>query len=305
MHTVCSLSSGFYSRRGDKIDIDKYLGLSGYNHGRFTLMFNWRPDYDRSLYTEDYLGNIGIFHIVSLQQDIHWFFYVAAETTAGNPSGLKLNFGSPQKGHEIVLSHKYLEWMQKWYTIVVSAGGPDDFADWQSLKKSGNTYVRFTIFNQGTGHLLARKDVQYDDVMPDLAALPSPLLTDDPYATKSDCFAIRVFDGGLASESNNIGWNRISNIWISYGTMWDPLAENLPQSVWRTARPHDKIGDAEALCNFCFSDIVSTGKQYWIKASNPDLALFKNFAQPWDDDNPDAKFRWQTVNSMNLVPQFS
>jgi hypothetical protein len=227
------------------------------------------------------------------------------ETVKGEQTELKMNFGSPGNGNQIILSDNYLEWMQKWYTIVVTAGHPHDFVEWQSVADSGNVCVRFTIFDQATGNLIAMKDVRYRDVLPDLAALHSPLQVEDPYTTQHDCFDIRVFDGGPASEPNNIGWNRISNIWISYGTMWDPLAEDLPQSVWRTARPHDKIGDAEALCNFCFSDIVSTGKQYWIKASNPDLALFKNFAQPWDDDNPDAKFRWQTANSTNLVPQFS
>jgi len=303
LRPLCSLSNGFYSRRGDRIDINKYLDLIGYGHGRFTLMFHWRPDYDRSLRSAEYLGNIGRFHIVSQQQDIHWFFYVAAETTVGSPSGLKLNFGSPQKDHEIVLSHRYLEWMQKWYTIVVTAGGPDDFVDWQSLEKSGNTCVRFTIFDQETGHLLAKKDVNYDDVMPDLALLQSPLLTDDPYVTKSDCFAIRMFDGGLASDEDHTGWNRICNIWISYGTMWDPLAHDLDEHLWNVDRPNDCIGSAEALCNFCFSDIVKKGKQRWIKGSNAGLALFQNKDQTWEDDHLDAKLCWNKVCSDALVPR--
>lgn len=299
-----SVSNGFNSRLGDHISIKNYTDLPGYCHGRFTMMFNWRPDYDKELQTSEYLGNIGRFHLVSRQQNLHWFFYVAPEIVPGNPAKLILNYGSPNKNEMVFLSGNYQDWMQKWYTIVVTAGNPTDFVDWRSPHDSGNFLVRFTIFDQKTGQLLVRKDTRYDDVLPDLTKLIDPLPINDPYTSQTDCFSIRTFNGGLSSLEENIEWNRISNIWISYGTMWDPLDPNLDRETWMIDQLDDRIGDAVAWCNFCFFAIEKKGEQYWISGSDPTLALSKHLDQTWQDHHEDSRLDWSKVCSYTIVPRY-
>lgn len=274
-----SLNLGQATPTGNEIDLTGYTSLTGYAHGKYTMAFNFRPDYTNESYSSgEYLGNIGRFQVLDYSNigvlPDGWFIYCVAETGYNTPVNLRLGYGTPGWNLSADLPGSYLDWQGTWFYIVVSVSTTQsDFAEWDAPSFStGSLFVRFTIYDQQTGELYFKQDRKATDAnMPNVADLANPLVCGNPYAPTTDLFDIRLFNSGSVSLNDQI----ISNFWCSYGTMFDPVTISQTSAAWRTTRPSAQIGNAVAWCNLPFTDNVVSGttpnRSYWVKMSGDDL----------------------------------
>lgn len=318
-----SLNLGMTTWDDNEVDLTGYTSLPGYQNGKYTLAFNWRPNYsDLDYASGTYLGNIGRFHVVDVTQLAGPGFavYCSAGISYNTPKELQITYGIDNEGlggaaFTVEFPGAYADWMGGWYMVVVSVSpNVGDFTSWSAPGfASGDRYVRIAIYDQETGELIVKKDERWNAITePDVANLANPLLSIDPYDTTTDCFEQRVFNSGSVPILENL----ISNHWFSYGTMWDPLSIDQATEAWRTTRPSRDIGSARAWVNMQTTEQVTTGttpnELYWVGLSGRDLysdpnATNKGFsrfsAQAWQEvnnNNPDQQ--WSNIESA-LIPK--
>jgi hypothetical protein len=313
-----SLNIGMAAVKDNEVDLTGYTSLTGYAHGKFTMAFNFRPDYTNESYsTGEYLGNIGRFQVLDYSNigvlPDGWFCYCVANTGYEDPVNLAFGYGTPGWNLTANMPGSYLDWQQKWLYIVISVSTTeDDFTDWNAPNWSeGSLYIRITVYDQETGELYFRQDRKGDDAeMPNVANLANPLLCGDPYNTTTDLFDIRMFTSGSVSLMDQT----ISNFWCSYGTMFDPFSIDQATVAWRTNRPSKQIGNAVAWANLPFTDVVQTGttpnERYWVKLSGDDLlsgaddkGLGRSEINGWfEEDAFNASNVWDDIRS-TLIPK--
>jgi hypothetical protein len=294
-----SMALGHSTFQDNEIDLTDYTDLAGYAFGKFTLAFNYYPDYSNLEYDPgEYLGNIGRFHIVSLSEDKDWFISCAAEITF-DTNQLVLIFGTPDGGEDLRLPGPYTDWNGTWLYVVITASlSETDFTDWDQaddFPRTGNLYVRAVVYNQETGEFITKIDTRFDDsTLPAVTALDNPLLVKDPFNTTTDCYDVRVFASGEVGLKESL----ISQLWASFGTMWDPLSIDTAAESWITTRPNKQIGSAVAWSNHHFTDTVIEGttpdRRYWVKMSGDDI-----YKDPNNTDKGLARFvdaAWQEEN---------
>lgn len=312
---VFSMNLGQTPVLGGEIDLTGYTSLSGYGNGKYTLMFNYRPDYSNTSYPNgEYLGNIGRMQVVDYSESKNWFLYCTAGTGYDTPVNLSIGYGTPDWGLSMNLPGSYLDWMGRWYYIVITVSpNYGDFTDWSDPSGStGTSYCRAMIYDQETGEVIFQQDRKVTDTTnPDVALLSNPLLVDDPYTATIDCFDIRLFASGSISILESL----ISNFWCSYGTMFDPLSIDQSTTAWRTTRPDEVIGSAQAWTNWQFTDSIVEGttpnREYWVTASGDDLysetdnkGIARQIFSGWvETDIYDPTNVWDDVVVYDIIPK--
>ena len=316
-----SLNLGMTSYDDTTVDLTGYTSLTGYQAGKYTLMFNWRPDYsDLDYPSGEYLGNIGRFHVVDVTQLAGPGFavYCSAGINYETPKQLTIVYGVDNEGlggqsTSISLPGAYADYMGRWLQVILSVSpNQTDFTNWSAPGfETGDRYVRMVIYDQETGEQLAVKDGRWDAITePDVANLPTTLPSKDPYSTTEDSFELRVFNSG----SVLIGENLTSMQWFSYGTMFDPFSIDQATVAWRTTRPSGTIGNAVAWVNCQTTLRVDSGttpnERYWVAPSDMDLltaasdqAYSRFSSSAWYETNVDSPDQvWSNVESA-LIPK--
>lgn len=281
-----SLSNGMALTNGGQIDLTGYSSLAGYQHGKYTMAFSFRPNYSNTTYpANEYLGNIGRFQVLDYSNigtlADGWFIYCTSNTWFDDSEGVRLSFGygTPGFGQGVALPGPYLDWNGTWFYVVISASpNAGDFVNFAPLSyTSGNMCCRIAVYDQETGELYARQDSRHNDPnMPVITDLANPLPAGNPYSPTGDLFDLRMFTAG----SVGVGEQLINNFWCSYGTMFDPIGLDQTGTAWRTTRPSKQIGSAVAWTNIQMTDTIVEGttpsRNYWVKTSGEDQLSHPN-----------------------------
>jgi hypothetical protein len=320
---VFSMNLGQSTWTGCEVDLTGYTSLTGYGQNKFTMMFNYRPDYSNTSYpTGEYLGNIGRMQVLDYSNigvlPDGWFVYVTATTGYETPVNLSLGVGAAGNNWNTSLDFpgSYLDWMGRWYLIVISfSNTQDDFTDWDAPAfPTGKYFLRCMVIDQETGEVIIKQDRKVNDPnMPNVADLANPLPVDDPYTTTTDCFDARMFGSGSVEIQESL----ISNFWCSYGTMFDPLSIDQANTSWRTTRPDSIIGTAKAWVNTQYTDNVVEGttpnRDYWIAGNDDELvydtastnkAVSRQINTPWvETDIFDPSNEWDSAVNYDIIPK--
>ena len=156
----------------------------------------------------------------------------------------------------------------RWLTVVFSTSNTaSNFTSWNGTG-TGDLYARVALYDTQAGTLIAKKDQRQSTPGYDISTLPNPLT----FNPDNDSIAILGYPGGSFADDHDY---RIQNIWLSMGTMFDPLTTT--DTTWLTSNPNKQIGNAVAWFNSQFNDFIyisdldTTGPQGVTKIANTDL----------------------------------
>jgi hypothetical protein len=163
----------------------------------------------------------------------------------------------------------YTAYNDRWLTVVFSASNTaSNFSNWSSSSGTGPWYARVALYDTQAGTLIGKQDQRLSTPLYDLSTLPNPLT----FNPDNDSISILGYPGGSFAEDYDY---RIQNMWLSMGTMFDPLTTT--DTTWLTSNPNKQIGDAVAWFNSQFNDYTyyqdtnPTGTQGVSKIANTDL----------------------------------
>lgn len=248
------------------IDTTGYSGLSGYNAFKFTnfgRIYFVKDDYSfNPQSSSDYCGASLYYEMVYNNGDITYY----------NP-GWQLTNSNTQlqiftvNGMSFTLPGGYAQYMNRWLSFGISSSNSrTDYASWTGQTTTGTNYSyhRLVVFDSETGVLLGKSDLVQQGFW-----TPSPLLSNLGNAVYTDnSSADRVAVGGFGSGGapyENV--HRLTNVWGSFGTMFDPLDFN----AWNTTRPPRDIASARAWVNLQFTNQTSDSSYTYLTDQPDDL----------------------------------
>ena len=163
----------------------------------------------------------------------------------------------------------FTNYNDRWLTMVFSTSNTaSNYTSWSNPAGSGNVYARVALYDTQAGTLIGKQDARLTDPGFNVSTLPNPLTFDPSF----DSIGIDGFPGGTFANDYDY---RIQNIWLSVGTMFDPLTTT--DTTWLTSNPNKQIGNAVAWFNSQFNDYTyrfdydTTGTQGVSKIANTDL----------------------------------
>jgi hypothetical protein len=182
-------------------------------------------------------------------------------TINANYDGLNININT---------ADSYTAYNDRWLTLVLSTSNTaSNFTNWNGPASADPVYARLALFDTQTGTLIVKKDARLISPSWDLSTLPNPLTFN---ADNANNIQIYGYPGGTFSDDYDY---RIQNMWVSFGTMFDPLTTT--DTTWLTSNPNKQIGNAVAWFNSQFNDYTyrynydTTGQQGVTKIANTDL----------------------------------
>ena len=246
------------------MDLTGYTSVTGYDNNRWTFVITFAIDFPVGLTTNQGAKWDGRFRGNSGDGDFTGnFAWVCTDTG-------KLGLNMPGV-NSVGLPEAYGNYNGRWLTMVASnSNTAASYSNW-SAGSSGNYFQRLAVYETGTGSLLGKTDyvdtgraggfpLNFANWIGNAA---NTISTD-----RNDSFSYSI-NGLTGSEANcHISW---TNFWFSFGTMFDPLTES--DTSWRTTRPSQQIGNAQAWFNGQFTDFGNAANYVtaWTTVSSDDL----------------------------------
>jgi hypothetical protein len=233
------------------IDTSGYADLSGFNNDRWTWLITFRLNMPAGLTSNqgvkiDTKFNGGDGDFTSNWAWVHGY---------GSPVRLQIN--CPFTNGIELPATGYDAYNDQWLTIVGSSSNTSaSYTHWAGTGSSGDYYQRTAVFDTETGELISKSDSRNSGrnlgIPTNLATWMSSagnVVSTDRSVTYSYSIA------GLTASQANCDI-RITNYWVSVGTMFDPLTET--DTSWLTTRPSETIGNAQAWFNGVFTQAGNT-----------------------------------------------
>jgi len=249
-----TLSSG-------NVDLTGYSSLTGFNNGKLTTVNTFRPEWPDPIGSTTDFVSVNIFNEVA--QGGTSYFLNPSVSLYNNNTQIQLQV--PGIFQETGLSYSVIN--NRWVTLVSSiSNSQSDYVDWTDTGTSGTSYCRACLFDTVTGELLYRRDIRNTVDLPSVSSMPTSIPTNQSGNNY-------IFSGGNGSGSSETTLYefRLSNHWISVGTMFDPLGST--DTSWRTTRPSATIGTAVAWLNMQTAEFESVGSPavYYVPQTDMDL----------------------------------
>ncbi len=172
-------------------------------------------------------------------------------------------FGYIPSNFGLTLPGGYAQYMGRWLTTVWSTSETAaSFARWSEPGGSGNC-GRMAVFDSETGELLGKVDFRGTAATANWSTWPNtvPANTAGSYGA-----LIESYGTGASPTFYN---SRLSNVWMSFGSMFDPLTTT--DSSWRLTRPAAVIDTGRAWLNLQMTNYVQVGSDYFVLTSGQDL----------------------------------
>jgi hypothetical protein len=232
------------------IDTAGYADLAGYNNNRWTWLITFRLNLPAGLTSNQgvkidtkFTGSDGNF-------TTNWAW------VHGYGTPVRLQINCPFSGGIEMPASGYDAYNDQWLTAVsISSNTSASYTNWSGTG-TGAYYQRTAVFDTETGALISKSDIATNTrnlgFPTNLATWMSSagnVVSTDRSVTYSYSIA------GLTDSQANCDI-RITNYWVSVGTMFDPLTET--DTSWLTTRPSETIGNAQAWFNGVFTQAGNT-----------------------------------------------
>ena len=231
------------------IDTAGYADLAGYNNNRWTFAITFRLNMPSGLTTNQgvkidtkFTGSDGGF-------TSNWAW------VHGYNSPVRLQINAPFSGGIEMPATGYDAYHDQWLTVVsTSSDTSASYTNWTGTG-FGDYYQRTAVYDTETGALISKYDTRDDRNM----GIPTNLAT--WMSSAGNVINTERGNGtsysisGLTDTQANCDI-RITNYWVSIGTMFDPLTET--DTSWLTTRPSETIGNAQAWFNGVFTEAGNT-----------------------------------------------
>jgi hypothetical protein len=250
------------------INLTGLTGFTGYNNLNMTMVQHFYLPWTGKT---DAFTN-GQFRVELRQPSAFGFGKsVIINTGQNNGSGkFYVSVDYPTSFMNMETADSYTNYNNRWLTVIFSTSDTaSNFTNWSSSSGSGAVYARIALYDTQTGLLIKKQDQRVDSPPWNLSTLPTQLSFSPD---ESDYIAIYGYPGGSFADDRDY---RIQNLWISMGTMFDPLTTT--DTTWLTSNPNKQIGNAVAWLNSQFNDYIyrfdynPTGEQGVTKIANTDL----------------------------------
>jgi len=258
------------------INLTGYSGLTGANNNRWCMATTFYMDWPSGLSSGGVDTTFNFFHQANFHINsglyasgfwsLNQFTQLRAAGGLAITSRIETDYGIQRIVHEFAGS--YETYNKRWLTCIYSCAETSSvYANYNSTSgvTTGNYYTRCCLYDTETLTLLDTADGRFNPTNGFVPFLSAP--TTMPCNTSgTDGIAV---SGSYYNGTTNAPI-RISNMWGSFGTMFDPKAP--PDTSIFTARPNNTIGNAKAWYNLPFTDYQDAGSNtYWTVATNQDL----------------------------------
>jgi hypothetical protein len=256
----------FGSASDQYVDITGLTGFSGYNNLNMTVVQHcYLPWSGKTSASTN-----GQFRF-EIKQPAYFAKNVTINTGQNGGSGkLYVAVDYPTGTVNFDTTDSFTNYNDRWLTVVFSTSNTaSNFTNWSNPSGSDPVFARVALYDTQTGTLIGKQDQRLNDPGWDLSTLPATL----SFSPDETSFInIYGYPGGTFADDNDY---RIQNMWISVGTMFDPLTTT--DTTWLTSNPNKQIGTAVAWLNSQFNDYTyrwdydTTGEQGVSRIANTDL----------------------------------
>lgn len=243
--------------------VGNVTSLSSYNNYRWTQFITFALDYPTGIaqndgfkYDQKFQGNSG---------DFTTNFAWVRGYSGGNE--LELNWPGVEAA---IFPEDYANYNGRWMTAVGSVSNTaSSFSNWTGPTTGSTYYARLAVFDTETGQLIVKTDSGQSGRP---LGFPTDFATwitsagNNISTTRTDAYSWSLGEGNPTANCKIA----VTNIWTSFGTMFDPLTES--DTSWRTTRPSATIGNATAWFNGQFGNVANTTgyANAWATASGMD-----------------------------------
>jgi len=234
------------------IDAANVSSLTNYNNLNLTYVFTFAIDYPTGIasndgykYDQKFQGDSGDF-----TSNFAW--------VKGYSGGDQLQINIPTTQGIELPAASYEDYNGRWLTFVASnSNNKAAFSNWTGSSSTGDYYTRIYVVDTETGEKIDQSDqvnfgYSRNGYPTDLATWISDA-GGNISTNRSDSYSYSL---GFASGEYPDDNLKIAGIWISLGTMFDPLTET--DDSWRTTRPSATIGNASCWFNGQFANVGNT-----------------------------------------------
>jgi hypothetical protein len=238
---------------------------TGYNNYNWTQTCTFAISYP----TTGLVANDGYKYDQKFQGDGGDFTSNFAWVVAATGNKLQINWpGTPSIN---LPATNYYDYNDRWLTVVNSfSNDKANFANWTGGTGTGTYYCRMLVVDTETGDKIAQSDTAQSGRP---TGMPADFATWISNASgnisteRSDAYSYSIGGGSSGYPEEYL---RIAGMWISFGTMFDPLT--VTDTSWRTTRPSYQFGNATAWLNCQFADYGNTSgyAEVWSVSSGAD-----------------------------------
>ena len=250
------------------IDVSGVTALTGYNRYRSTQFCTFQLNWATGLSNNASYSRLEQKKIIGGSSQFPTFMILSINSTGS----LRVDMWN-----QVALPGAYTAWIGKWLTCIsTTAENSSFFTNWTGGTVPGGSYAtRTCVYNAETGDLIAKLDGSDSSSSIDNSAwITGSGGTIEVSDTGS--YAWRVFNNGADQYGASTQPIRETNIWVSFGTAFDPIGIKSTDSTWLTTRPNKTIGTAVAWMNSQFTNYQNYGgsSQYYAITTQTNADLY-------------------------------
>ena len=266
-------------------DLTGYSSISGFNNRRYTGMMNMYFPWPSGLANGYYGTPFAVLIKKTSVTNINWT--INLDIVSGS---LRILSGYDNNVPQVTLPGAYTDYTNRWLTFVATGAETSSvFTNWTGTG-SGSNYNRLAVYDTQTAVLLGKTDEIDSQLRANISGYGNSVSSD-----QADADSVRL--NGFSGGGEQI---RQAGIWMSLGTMFDPLTET--SDVWLTTRPGATIGNATAWLNSTATTYYeNTGTNFYYMDEDTDIFTPDTADQRVEIANSDAGFT--TGYSTTIIPK--
>jgi hypothetical protein len=236
-----------YGTTDNYVDLTGYTSLPGFNNNNFTKLHTIYLPWTGGMSDGQYWVN----GVEIQDSSVSYYNDTYIEIVGGSLSF----YGGPANART-TLPGAYTLYINKWLTVVECGSNTTaSFTNWSNTT-GGSIFNRRAVYATETAALITKTDTSSGSTQPVVSSLGTTLLTG--FGNPG------IWIGGYPPSGSET--QRISQVWFSQGTMFDPLSQ--PTKSWLTTRIPKTIGTGVAWMNPNFTTTTTDGGDYWVNEHN-------------------------------------
>jgi hypothetical protein len=265
-------------------DLTGYSSLSGFNNLRYTTVQTVYLPWPSGLSDGYYGSPINVSLKQSGQTDLS--LNGVLDIVSGS---LKISYGYANNQPSVTLPGAYTNYTNRWLTFVNCGAETSSVYTNYAPTGTGTNYLRLAVYDTETGELLGKTDRQDSSSRRSISAYGTSV---SAQSGATNCVAINGFSGGGEQI-------RQSNLWYSFGTMFDPETET--SGSWRTTRIPETVGTGSAWLSQSFTTyaIDSTPDDYYADSATGIYSVASDFNLKFADSTS----AFTTGYSTTIIPK--